>query len=95
MLSAAGFKTVPATTSQQQAHLKALPKGKITTVARDGTIYFIFPDAKNLVLYVGRDAQYRQYQKLRLENQMAEDQARAAQMGPGWDGWGPWGMWGP
>lgn len=95
MLSAAGFKAVPATTSQQQAHLQTLPNDKITTVVRDGTTYYVFPDRKNQMLYVGRDAQYQQYQKLRLENQMAQEQLEAAQMGPGWDGWGPWGMWGP
>ncbi len=92
MLSAAGFKAVPATTAQQQAHLQSLPPDKITSVVRNGTTYYTFADPKNQVLYVGGQAQYQQYQKLRLENQMAEEQLQAAEWGPGWDAWGPWGM---
>jgi hypothetical protein len=95
MLSAAGFKMVPATTPQQQAHLQTLPADKITSVVRNGTTYYVYPDPKRQQLYIGREAQYQQYQKLRLENQMAEEQLQAAEMGPGWDAWGPWGMWGP
>ena len=93
LLSAAGFKTMPATTPQQQAHLKTLPPNKVTMVVRDGKTYFVFPDAKAQVLYVGQQAQYDAYQKLRLEKQMAEDQAQAAESyAPG--DWAPWGDWG-
>jgi hypothetical protein len=90
MLSAAGFKIIPATTPQQQAHLKTLPRDKITMVERKGTNYFVFPDAKSQVLYVGKSAQYQEYQKLRLQNQMAEEQADAAELSsaPGWEAWG-------
>ncbi len=95
MLSAAGFKMVQATTPQQQSHLQTLPADKITSVVRNGATYYVYPDPKRQVLYVGREAQYQQYQKLRLENQMAQEQLEAAEMGPGWDAWGPWGMWGP
>ncbi len=93
MLSAAGFKMVPATTAAQQSHLQTLPQDKITSVVRDGTTYYVFPDAKNQVLYVGQDAQYQEYQKLRLENQMSEEQLQAAEMEPAWGAWGPWGGW--
>jgi hypothetical protein len=93
LLSAAGFKTIPATTPQQQAHLKTLPPNKVTMVVRDAKPYFVYPDAKAQVLYVGQQAQYDAYQKLRVEKQMAEDQAQAAEVyAPG--AWGPWGDWG-
>jgi hypothetical protein len=36
MLSAAGFKMVPADTPQKEAHLNSLPPGKLTTVTSDG-----------------------------------------------------------
>jgi hypothetical protein len=38
MLSAAGFKIIPATTAQQQARLKTLKPDKITLVDRGGRI---------------------------------------------------------
>lgn len=90
MLSAAGFKIIPATTPQQQAHLKILPRDKVTTVERKGTNYFVFPDAKSEVLYVGQSAQYQEYQKLRLQNEMEVEQADAAELSsaPGWEAWG-------
>jgi hypothetical protein len=93
LLSAAGFKTMPATTAQQQAHLKTLPPNKVTSVVRDGKTYFVFPDAKAQVLYVGQQAQYDAYQKLRLEKQMAQEQLEAAEGNASGD-WGAWGDWG-
>ena len=93
LLSAAGFKAMPATTPQQQAHLKSLPPHKVTMVQRDGKTYYVFPDQAHQVLYVGQDAQYQEYQKLRLQNQMAEEQAQAAEMNSeaGWTAWGAFG----
>ncbi len=94
LLSAAGFKIIPAETPQQQAHLKTLTRDKVTLVERGGTNYFVFPDLKSQVLYVGHDAQYQEYQKLRLQKQMAKDQVQAAEMNsePGWGAWGGFGV---
>jgi hypothetical protein len=93
LLSAAGFKIMPATTLEQQAHLKTLPANKVTTVVREGKTYFVFPDTKQQVLYVGQQAQYNEYQRLRLQKQMAEDQVQAAELNsePAWGVWGGWG----
>ena len=90
-LSAAGFRMVPATTPQQQAHLKTLPPGKITRVLRDGKQLFVYPDVAQQVLFVGQDAQYQEYQRLRQQSQVANEQVEAAQLNsqPGWDVWGP------
>ena len=93
LLSAAGFKMMPATTPQQQAHLKTLPPHKVTMVNREGKTYFVFPDAKAQVLYVGQQAQFDAYQKLRLQKQLAEEQVQAAEGNAEGD-WGPWGGWG-
>ena len=92
LLSAAGFKITPATTLDQKAHLKSLPAGKVTTVQRNGTTYYVFPDAAKQVLYIGQQPQYQEYQKLRLQNQMAMDQLQAAELNsePGWSTWGAW-----
>ncbi|HAB19821.1 MAG TPA: hypothetical protein PLX89_13935 [Verrucomicrobiota bacterium] len=92
LLSAAGFKVVPATTPQQQAHLKTLPPDKVTMVPRDGSVYYVYPDPAQQVLYVGQEAQYQEYQRLRLQNQLAEEKVEAAQMNSeaSWGAWGPW-----
>jgi hypothetical protein len=93
LLSAAGFKVMPATTPQQQAHLKTLPQGKVTVVVREGTTYFVFPDVKQQVIYVGQQPQYDAYQRLRLQQQLAAEQAQAAEA-PSEALWGHWGAWG-
>jgi hypothetical protein len=93
LLSAAGFKAMPATTPQQQAHLKTLPTGKVTLVVRDGQTSYVYPDVPHQILYVGQDAQYQEYQRLRLQHQMVQDQVQAAEMNtePGWGVWGGFG----
>ena len=93
MLSAAGFKMVPANTPEREAHLKSLPADKITPVQRQGTTYYTFPDPKNNVLYVGQEAQYQKYRQLRYQKQMADEQLETAQMNE--NAWGAWGAWGP
>lgn len=93
MLSAAGFKEVPADTPERQVHLNSLPADKITPVQRNGTTYYTFADPKHNVLYVGQEAQYQEYRRLRLQKQMADEQLAAAQMNEdaAWNAWGPWG----
>ena len=93
MLSAAGFKMMPAATPEQKAHLKTLPPDKVTMVQREGKTYFVFPDLKQQVLYVGQQAQYDEYQKLRIQNQLAQDQMSAAELNsePAWGVWGGFG----
>jgi hypothetical protein len=93
MLSAAGFKMVPANTPARQAHLNSLPNDRITPVQRNGVTYYTFADRKNNVLYVGQEPQYQEYQRLRLKQQMAQEQLAAAQMNQE-DEWGVWGAWG-
>ena len=93
MLSAAGFKMVPANTPERQAHLKSLPADKITPVQREGTTYYTFPDPKNNVLYVGQEQQYQKYQQLRFQQNLANEQLETAQMNE--NAWGAWGAWGP
>ena len=80
MLSAAGFRMVPATTPKQEAQLTRLPAGKVTLVPRGGTNYFLFPDLKKNVLYVGQQAQYQAYLQLRLKAQLAEEKAGEANL---------------
>jgi len=94
MLSAAGFKMVPADTAQKEEHLKSLPADKLTTAQRDGKLYYTFPDPKKNVLYVGQEPQYQKYRQLRLEKRMADEELNAAQLNDdaAWNSWGVWGM---
>ena len=92
VLAAAGFKQMPATTPERQAHLQRLPQHKVSKVVRDGKTYFVYPDIKHQVLYVGTQAQYDAYRKLLQERQMAQSEADEATMNAdaGWTAWGSW-----
>jgi len=91
MLSAAGFKAMPANTPQREEHLRSLPADKLTVANLNGYNYFVFPDPSENVLLVGQQPQYQQYQRMRLENQMAVAQVNTAVVDDYWTLWGAWG----
>ncbi|MFO1461341.1 MAG: hypothetical protein U1G08_18295 [Verrucomicrobiota bacterium] len=93
MLSAAGFRAVPVNTPKREAQLKSLPPGKVSMVPRNGTNYFLYPDSKGNVLYVGQQAQYQEYQNLRAKAKMQQEQSgQAALMSTyNFDDYGIWG----
>jgi len=64
-LSAAGFKVVVAQTPQQQEHLHSLTPGQITAMERNGTPFFVYPDAAKNQIYVGTQKEYQAYRRLR------------------------------
>ena len=64
-LTAAGFKVVVAKTPMQQEHLRLLSPGKLTELQRNGTHYFVYPDAAKQQIYVGTPKEYEAYLRLR------------------------------
>jgi len=99
LATAAGFKVITPTKSDQQAILARLPAGKVTPITYHGKSYYVLPDVKNNRAYVGRDKEYQAYQQLRLARQISNDNLMAAQMNEmnslNWGAWGGWGMAGP
>ncbi|MEI8340633.1 MAG: hypothetical protein WCH43_03740 [Verrucomicrobiota bacterium] len=94
LMTAAGFKTIVASSAQQQQHLKSLPAAKISMVQRKGKTYYVFPDVTHNQLFVGSPAQYKTYQQLRLQNKMATEQLESAELyqeaTSQLEMWGPW-----
>jgi len=78
-LTQAGFKSLPANTPERQAHLKTLSTTKVTSLKRNGQTYYVFPDPAKNVLYVGRQAEYDAYKKLKLGQQQRADYDMAVQ----------------
>jgi hypothetical protein len=91
MLSAAGFKAIPANTPQREEHLRSLPADSLTVANLNGHNYFIFPDPAENVLFVGQQPQYQQYQRMRLDNQMALAQVNTISVDDDWTRWTAWG----
>ena len=100
MLVASGFKTVTPKTAAQQQKLQKLPPGKVTMINKKGKAYYIFPDPAQNRAYVGGPKQYQEYQQLRAEKKLANENLETAAMYQdaemdwgGWGaGWGPMGM---
>lgn len=97
-LTAAGFKTVVASTPKQISHLESLQSGKITVAKRKGKTFFVYPDKTNKLLYVGGQKQYQSYQQIRMENKINEQNLAISEMDQQTaelNTWNNWGMWGP
>lgn len=70
LLSAAGFKTVVATTDKQLQEIPKLPPGQITVMSNTGKNYFVYPDLAKKQIYVGTEKEYQAYLKLRAQNNL-------------------------
>ena len=95
MLTAAGFKVLPANTPRRLASFKQLPPHQFSRQNRDGRVFYVYSDPTVCgCLYVGDQAAYGTYRKYAFEKQLADEQAMTAnEMAMNdWD-WGPWGGW--
>jgi hypothetical protein len=70
LLSAAGFKTVVASTDKQLQEIPKLPAGQVTVMSNTGKNYFVYPDMAKKQIYVGTEKEYQAYLKLRAQNNM-------------------------
>ncbi len=81
MLSAAGFRMIPADTPQKKANLKTLQPLKLNYYTnKEGQLRYWFADPDYChCLYLGTEAAYQKYQDLRLQAQMLKQQQEAAE----------------
>lgn len=100
LLTAAGFRVKTPTTPAQLAAYAEAPAYKVHRATVQGKTFYAYKDEKKGVAYVGGEAEYKQYQQLALQKQVAEDNVMAAQMNEtiamNWYGaWGYGGYGGP
>jgi hypothetical protein len=70
LLSAAGFKTVVASTDKQLQEIPKLPAGQVTVMSNTGKNYFVYPDMAKKQIYVGTEKEYQAYLRLRAQNNL-------------------------
>ncbi|MEO8675661.1 MAG: hypothetical protein ABI569_08780 [Casimicrobiaceae bacterium] len=101
LLVTAGFKTVVARTDRQLQQLPTLPAGQVTVITHTGKEWFVYPDLARNRVYVGTEAEYRAYLKLRAQNNLPDKDPQASYYkqdtamtatskryaGIPWDGW--------
>ncbi|HEY3898678.1 MAG TPA: hypothetical protein VGM54_08705 [Chthoniobacter sp.] len=95
LASAAGFKPITPKGADQQALLVKLPTDKVTRVAYKGKNYYVLPDMKHNLAYVGGQKEYQAYRQLRLQQQISNQNLEAASLNDEASmNWGSWGGWG-
>jgi hypothetical protein len=97
MLGAAGFKMVQADTPARKATLAQLPPRTVRPVSRDGKSYYVYtdPDTCGTCLWVGGQKEFQEYQRLKLERHIDEENLAASEADEdaaelSWETWGPW-----
>lgn len=100
MLAAAGFVMIPAETPEEMANLNSLTPLKVEFSVKDNKPLYWYADPYNCkCVYTGDQAAYDSYQKIRVAQNIADEQEEAALMNEqamtdanmwGWLG-GPWG----
>ena len=98
LLAASGFQMRLADTPERLAELKTLPEMQLVPQQRDGELTYVYADAKECkCIYAGSEQAYQRYQKLAVQQQMADERLEAAQEEQlnrmNWGMWGPWGPW--
>ena len=98
LLAAAGFQMRLANTPEREAHLKTMTQHELIPHEENGSMRFIYADAKYCkCVYVGNERAYQRYERLALKQRLANDRVQAAEMNQAaamnWGMWGPWGPW--
>lgn len=96
LLHQAGFRPYVVRNDDQLAQVSVLPQGQISIVQRNGQSYWLFPAPARDQVFVGRQRQYNQYQRL-LAQQLASNEnigsapleANVFVWSGGWKTWGP------
>ncbi len=98
-LAAAGFKMRFADTPEKLENAQRMTQRKLVPHMKDGQTYYAYADATFCkCVYVGDEAVYQRYQKLAIQQQIANERVQAAEMnedaamnwGVWGGGWGPW-----
>jgi hypothetical protein len=98
MLAASGFVMRPADSADRAANLQSLPPHRLVLQQRDGQPYYVYadPDICKCV-WVGDQKAHAQFQQMRIQKQIADEQLAAAQAyrdaAFNWNLWGPWPWW--
>ena len=96
LLSASGFsQKTPETAKQRELYAAAEPY-KVFRFSKDGKSMYAYKDEKSGTAFIGDEKNYQEYQKLAVQQNIAQQQYQAAEMqreaSMGWYGaYGPYG----
>lgn len=99
LLVAAGFREVIPATAKQTELYAAAPAYKVQRINDGGKIFYGYKDEKAGTALVGNESNYQQYEKLAIQQRIAQQEYQAAEMrrdaAYGWYGAYGAGVYGP
>jgi hypothetical protein len=95
LLDEAGFRTHAPSTPKQHELYAAIPAYQVERVTYNGKTFYAYKDERDGIAYVGDEVNYQQYEKLAMQQQIAQEQYQAVAMdrnlAMGWYGaYGPY-----
>ena len=84
----AGFKSIPVN-EEQEVNLRGFPAGKISSLKRQGTIYYVYPDLKHDRLLMGGQAEFARYHQL-VTQQLIPFTSSSSNLEHDWTSSGVW-----
>ncbi|MCX6957084.1 MAG: hypothetical protein NT164_00850 [Verrucomicrobiae bacterium] len=84
----AGFKSIPVN-EEQEVKLSGFPAGKISSLQRHGTIYYVYPDLKHDRLLMGGEAELARYHQL-VTQQLVPFTSSSSNLEHDWTSSGVW-----
>jgi hypothetical protein len=94
LLSAAGFRVVPANTAERQKSLAALEPYKVIRKLKGDEVAYVYSDPAQSILFLGTQDAYSQYRNLELQQEIANENMSAAQLNMSaatpWNDWPVW-----
>jgi hypothetical protein len=96
LLAAAGFKVLPANTTERQPSLESARPYKVERKLKGDEVYYFYACPDQSIAYIGNQTDYSKYRELELQQEIAnqntiasENTVLAAQQ------WNDWRVWGP
>ena len=73
MLTSAGFHMVSADTPEREEDLRARPPHRIVSRTKDSNVEYVYADPDNChCIYVGGEKEYSEYERLRVQKEIAQ-----------------------
>ena len=99
LLAAAGFREKTPGTAQQKELYAAAGSYKVQRITTNGKTFYAYKDEKNGIAMVGDESNYQQFEKLAIQQRIAQQEYQAAEMrrdaAYGWYGAYGSGVYGP
>ncbi|MEO5913048.1 MAG: hypothetical protein ABIS50_02365 [Luteolibacter sp.] len=99
LLTASGFREKTPETAKQKELYAAAPAYKVQRITANGKTFYAYKDEKNGTALVGNESNYQQFEKLAVQQRIAQQEYQAAEMrrdaAYGWYGAYGGGIYGP